>query len=330
MDAQTMRVRAALMRELRAFFDERGYLEVDTPTLTPALIPEPAIASFRTVFESPFHPSHSLYLVPSPEVYMKRLLAAGSGDIFQLCRCFRNAEQIGRQHNPEFTMLEWYSIGRDYLQSAALTGELLRAIAERVGPALRSEEAQTAVKLLRTPVRKMRMQEAVQQFAGVDLERLQETQALREAALEAGVPVSAEASWEECFNALFLQLVEPQLPMDAPLILYEYPKAVPTLARSVAGTPWSERWELYIRGVEIANCYTEESSPEVVRAYYRRESLRVPPGSWDPSYPDLFANGFPDCSGVALGVDRLLMVLLGARELGGVIFFPFIDILESH
>lgn len=321
MTVSQMRRRAGTIQRLRAFFIDRGYLEVDTPLLAPSLIPESVIRPFETSFVGPFHEARRLFLVPSPELWMKRLLAEGSGNLFQISRCFRNAEQIGPQHNPEFTMLEWYTLDSDYLAQADLTDELLAAVAHAGLP-----------DRLRAPARRMSMAEAFDELASIDLAACSDHARLREEAERAGIATSPADEWEMLFNALFLQEVEPALPRDRPLILYDYPAAVPTLAKRIPGTPWCERWELYLDGIEVANCFSEATDPGEVAAFYRHEEARIGQAEAerrsDRRFREIFETGFPRCSGVALGVDRLLMILLGVREIGGVIFFPFPGIFD--
>jgi lysyl-tRNA synthetase class 2 len=138
--------------------------------------------------------------------------------------------------------------------------------------------------------------------------------------------VSENTSWEDAFNVIFLSLVEPNLPADRPLVLDEYPAQIECLARKIPGTAYRERWELYVRGIEIANCYTEESDPQAVRSYFEsqvgKKSGAMVPHAVDMGYARLFEK-FPACSGVAIGFDRLAMVLLGKAEIGEVIAFPF-------
>lgn len=318
-----MRRRAGLVQDIRRFFAERQYLEVDTPLLSPALIPESLITPFSTRFASPHHGSRTLFLVPSPEIWMKRLLAEGSGSIFQISHCFRNSEQIGHLHNPEFTMLEWYTVDADYHDSADHTEELLDFLTSAETP-----------RTMRPPCRRMSMAEAFDGIAGIDLAACNDIEELRRQADRSGVSFQGERSWEELFNALFLQLVEPELPRDRPLVLSDYPSRIATLAKQIPDTPWSERWELYIDGVEVANCFTEEDDPERVSDFYSHQeaSLGEPEAASrsDRAFREVFKKGFPHCSGVALGVDRLLMLMSGRRELGGVIFFPLSDILTSQ
>ena len=326
MNRETMRLRAALLREVRNFLTEKGYLEVDTPLLAPALIPEPSIEVFRTSLESPYRPSRELFLIPSPELWMKRLLAEGSGDIFQICRAFRNWEQEGSAHSNEFTILEWYTLNAGYRESMDITDQFLRRVS-----AIPGADPSGAAKL-RGPCRRIRMEEACRELAGFDLSACAEREAMADAARRLDIRFDAEDSWETLFNRVFLTLVEPNLPRDRPLILYDYPAGIPTLSRPIPGTPWSERWELYIGGMECANCFTEETDPDRIARYFieaaEEKKTAVVPHPADSRLVQTLASGFPSCSGVALGIDRLLMVLSGAPAIGGVIFFPFSDTIS--
>ncbi len=323
MTIEAARERAGIIREIREFFDALGHLEVDTPVLSPQLIPESNITPFRSDLLSPYGPSTELYLAPSPEIWMKRLVARGSGSIYQIAKCFRNGEQIGRHHNPEFTMLEWYTLGAGYLEQIEVCERLVARL---------SESRARPIEGVSVPFARLTMEEAFRSYAGVELSELQELAALERAADRLGVlPAerAGEETWESLFNRMFLALVEPSLPRERPLALLDYPARLPSLSRPIAGTPWTERWELYIGGVEVANCYTEETASERVRAFAHGEERRIAergkPVATDPGFPELFPAGFPRFSGVALGVDRLVMLLTGAEEIGGVIFFPVSD-----
>lgn len=301
---------------------ERGYLETDTPALAPALIPESCLEVFRTEYDNPFLGRLDLWLVPSPEVWMKPLIARLKRSVFQVCKCFRNSESIGRLHNPEFTMLEYYTVGADSGYSRELTEELFRRCAGPDTPAW-----------ARPPFRRMTMAEAFRNFAGLDLEALQDREALVEAGRSKGLLISVDASWEDAFNQVFLSLVEPSLPSDSPLVLERYPAQIECLAEDIPGTPWKDRWELYAGGMELCNCYTEASDPEAVRASFRRESERKEasrvPHRVDPKYPEIFAD-FPRCSGVAMGFDRMVLALTGGNDLNRLLPFPFEGILADN
>jgi lysyl-tRNA synthetase class 2 len=139
----------------------------------------------------------------------------------------------------------------------------------------------------------------------------------------------ATPTWEEAFHVIFLSLVEPSLPRDRPLVLLDYPSSIPTTAKGKTGTPFSERWELYAKGIEIANCYTEETNPAEIRRYLRAEEDRKRESRvrhpTDKGFAGIFDTGFPTCAGVALGLDRLEMVMSGKTSLEGVILFPLSD-----
>ncbi|AEC02542.1 Lysine--tRNA ligase [Parasphaerochaeta coccoides DSM 17374] len=319
---QAAKQRSRLLKAMRSWFDSHGYLEVDTPLLSPDLIPEPTIHTFATTFSHEFLGSREFYLVPSPEVFMKKLLAAGSGSIYQFSHCFRNNEQIGSHHNPEFTMLEYYTLDADEQDSMALTEELLAATAPKNCP-----------DHLLPPFRKMSMAAACHAYAGIDLEKNQDVRDLRRAALRLGLSLPEEPeSWEDTFNRIFLTFVEPSLPQDKPLVLDKYPIQIECLAAEDETGPWRKRWEMYAGGVELANCYDEMRDAQKIRAYYRKEYAKlstersqngaVIPDA-DLSFADIFTKDFPRCSGVAMGMDRLLMLQTGITSLKGVILFPF-------
>jgi len=319
MTIQTMKARSRLVSLTREFFLSRGYLETDTPALSPSLIPESCLEVFETRFVHPYQQGFPLYLIPSPEVWMKRIIAETGQNVFQLCKSFRNAESSGRIHNPEFTMLEYYTVGADSHYNIGLTEELFSALA----PALDGEDTPAQA---RPPFVRMTMAEAFWELAGLDLDALHEIQPMREALAAKGLIAPAEAPWEDLFNVLFLSCVEPTLPGDHPLVLDEYPKEIECLARDIPGRPSKERWELYVSGMEVANCFAEMATPEAVAAYFASQSEKkrdaLVPHNVDCGYPQVFA-GFPPCSGVAIGFDRLCMALLGLHTIDEVLYFPF-------
>ncbi len=217
-------------REIRAFFAGNGHVEVDTPCLSPFLIPEPAIEVFRTVFHPASGAEVELYLAPSPELWMKRLIAAGSGSIFQVARSFRDGDFGGPLHNPEFRLLEWYTVGASYRDQVATTEELVARLLSTDPPAAHAER-------LRPPFRIMSMEQAFRDFAGMDLARCTATGDMIEAARSRGADARDGWTWEQAFHGAFLAAVEPGLPRDRPLVLTDWPAAVPTTARRRTGHP---------------------------------------------------------------------------------------------
>jgi elongation factor P--(R)-beta-lysine ligase len=322
MDIRLLKERSRILTETRDFFLARDYLETDTPALAPSLIPESCLEVFKTEYDNPFVGSMDLWLVPSPEVWMKPLIAKYKRSVFQICKCFRNAESIGRIHNPEFTMLEYYTVGGTAASSIGITEELFRRCA---GP----DTPESSL----PPFRRMSMAEAFRELAGLDLNALQDRERIIEAGRGKGLLIQDDASWEDAFNQVFLSLVENHLPEDRPLALERYPAQIDCLAADIPGTPWKDRWELYVRGVELCNCYTEASDPDAVRASFQREAERKRasrvPHRVDFSYPDIFTD-FPPCSGVALGFDRFVLALTGATDIGELLPYPFERILKDN
>lgn len=313
--------RSILFSNIRSYFTEKDYLEVATPTLSPYLIPEPTIKVFSTLFSNEFVGEREFFLIPSPELYMKEMLASGSGSIFQISECFRNSEQLGDVHNPEFTMLEYYTVGADDSDSIALTIDMIRKTAIKEQKWLKNEPLILTV------------EEAMWRWAHTDLIKAQDISFLREEAERLNLYVPEDESWEDTFNRIFITYVEPGLPKDREVYLRDYPKQIDCLAKDYPDRPYKKRWEMYIDGTEIANCYDEETDTARIKAYYKKEQKRLEderrntPDVISPSSP-VFPNlVIPQSSGVAIGLDRLLMVNLGLKEIAPLLAFPMCELL---
>jgi lysyl-tRNA synthetase class 2 len=316
--------KARFHEDIRRFFASEGYVEVDTPILSPALIPEAAIEVFKTSLSSARGRPRDFFLAPSPELWMKRLIAGGSGSIFQISPAFRNGDLGSPIHNPEFRILEWYSVGSSYTDCIPVTERLVSRLLEGMGFLDRSPAVSP-------PFSRMTMEEAFRRHAGMDLASCGLPEDLLREGDRLGITMPEDPTWEEAFHVIFLSVVEPDLPRERPLVLLDYPALIPTTARRKAATPFSERWELYINGVEIANCYTEETDPAAIRRFLRGEEARkkrsLVSHPTDEGFAAVFDKGFPACAGVALGLERLEMVLSAKSSLEGVILFPLSVIL---
>jgi lysyl-tRNA synthetase class 2 len=304
-----LRARAELLQRLRAFFTARGVLEVETPALSRRAVTDVHLDSFSTLYAGPGEPGGlTLFLVTSPELAMKRLLAAGSGPIFQIARAFRNGER-GRLHNPEFTLLEWYRPG---FGPEALHDEVDALLQEVAGA---------------PPCARRSYGSLLEQRLGLDPHRTALAD-VRAAIARAGIVAPEPADVDEGLQLLFSHAVEPALDGDAPVIVYDYPRGQAALARLRQGDPpVAERFEVYWRGLELANgfhelaCAAEQARRfERDREERRRRGLGAPPA--DERFLAALAAGLPDCSGVALGVDRLLMIERGVRSIDEVLAFP--------
>ena len=297
-------------------------MEVFTPTLSPSLIPEPTIKTFSTLFSNEFVGSKEFYLIPSPEIFMKQMIASGSGSVFQISSCFRNAEQLGDVHNPEFSMLEYYTMDYTDKDSITLTHEMIKETAISKESWLKNEP------LIIT------MEEAMKEYVGVDLIKAQDYKYLKSEAERLNLFVPDNEGWEDTFNRIFLTYVEPALPEDREVYLWDYPSQIECLAKDYEDRPYKKRWEMYIKGIEIANCYDEEIDKEKILSYYKREQAILEKErsltNETISKADLsFAlMDMPQCSGGAIGLDRLLLVEYGGDEIAPILSFPMCNMLK--
>lgn len=304
-----LRARAGLNRTLRVFFDARGILEVETPLLSHAIGTDPNLHPVTASYQA--HPHavvETLYLQTSPEFAMKRLLAAGSGPIYQLCKAVRNGE-YGTKHNPEFTMLEWYRPGFSLVQ-------LMDEVEALVGAVLGAQACQ-----------RLTYREVFLRHVAVD----PHTAPLAELANLAHRHIDlhkVETHRDTLLELLYSHVIEPAL--QEPVFIFDYPVSQAALARiatDAKGQQVAQRFELVVKGMEIANGYDElVDASEQQRRFGADLALRRARGL--PEYPiderllAALVQGLPPCAGVALGVDRLLMLLTGASSIAEVLAFP--------
>jgi lysyl-tRNA synthetase class 2 len=313
------RARQALQRAVRDQLQALGYQEVETPLLVPAPGMEPHIRAFEVPFvpETDLGRPRTLYLHTSPEYAMKRLLADGSGPIFQVCKVFRNGE-VSPTHNPEFTMLELYRPHADY-----------RAIMDDLEATLGAAAAALGrpVPFGSGPYERVTVREALRRETGIDLREASDASALSVAARRVGVRTEPGDGFDDVFFRLFLERVEPRLGRDRPAFLIDYPASMAALARLSPQDPSvAERFELYAQGLELANGFSElTDAVEQRRRLEAERAFRVARGR--PAYPvdEAFLEAvgrLPPSGGVALGLDRVLMLLLGAERIEDVLLFP--------
>ena len=313
------RARQLLQRTVRDHLRELGYQEVETPLLVPAPGMEPHIRAFEVPFvpETGMGRARTLYLHTSPEYAMKRLLADGSGPIFQICKVFRNGE-VSPTHNPEFTLLELYRPGADY---RAIMDDLESTLAAVAGALDRPSPFGGR------PYERVTVRDALLRETGIDLREASDTSRLAGAARVLGIRVGPGDGFDDVFFRLFLERVEPHLGRDRPAFLIDYPASMAALARlSTTDPSVAERFELYARGLELANGFSELTDAAEQRQRLEEErAFRVARGR--PAYPIdeqfLEAVGrMPPAGGVAVGLDRVLMLVLGAERIEDVLLFP--------
>ncbi len=303
--------RAAVITQIRQFFTDRGLLEVETPAMSQATVTDIHLFPFQTHFVGPGAAQGiPLFLMTSPEYHMKRLLAAGSGPIFQIGRSFRN-EEAGRHHNPEFTMLEWYRPHYDMYR-------LMNEVDDLLQQTLDCDSAET-----------VSYQQVFIRHIGIDPLSADKTQ-LCEAA--AKLNLSGVASMEEdrdtLLQLLFAMGVEPNIGRDKPTFVYHFPATQASLAEiSTEDHRVADRFEAYFKGIELANGFRELTDATEQRQRFtqdnrKRAALNLPQQPIDENLLAALEHGIPECSGVALGVDRLVMLALKADSLAEVIAFP--------
>ena len=303
----TLELRASMLRAAREYFTATRALEVETPTLSVAAVSDVHLASVAATANG-----QARYLHTSPEYAMKRLLAAGSGDVWQICRVYRDGER-GSQHNPEFTLIEWYRLGLDH---HALMTDLERLVGAMLPPARASDRGE-----------RLSYREAVQLHAGVDalrdpipvlIERLRSA--------DIDVPADLQHDRDACLDLIMSTLVGPKLGRERLCFIYDYPASQAALAR-VRGEVAS-RFEAYLDGVELANGFHELGDAAEQRARFladlrEREKRGLPATPLDERFLAALAHGLPECSGVALGFDRLVMCAAQVKRIDEVLAFPF-------
>ncbi|MBS7457529.1 EF-P lysine aminoacylase EpmA [Coralloluteibacterium stylophorae] len=312
-DLAALRLRARLYATIRSFFAERGVLEVETPILSEAGNTDPNIASFHLDFDGPRAAGAvRRWLRTSPEFPLKRLLAAGVGDCYELGRVFRNGE-AGRRHNPEFTMLEWYRVGFDHRRLMAETAAL-------VGQALALVGREAAV---RTVAYGSLYREVL------DLDPFAADEAALRAALGDVVLDPEGLGRDDWLDLLMTHRIQPTFADDAITVVHDYPATQCALARIRRDDPpVAERFELYLGPLELANGYHELADGAEQRARFerdgavRRARAAVVP-AMDARLLAALDAGLPDCAGVALGIERLLMAMQGGVAIDAVLAFPF-------
>lgn len=331
---EVLKLRARMLARIRAFFARRGVLEVETPCLSHAATTDPHLASLAVRYTGPGHPpGTTLYLHTSPEFAMKRLLAAGSGPIYQICHVFRDGER-GRLHNPEFTLLEWYRVDCDHHalmeEVASLVTEVLAETRAPAGQPAHTRQEAMAAAVTDLPIEKLSYREAFERYTGLDphtADAATFARAARAQGLETprGLAGDDLDGWRDL---LLTHLVEPQLGRGRLTFLYDYPASQAAFARVRPGNPpLAERFELYLDGIELANGFHELNDPVEQRRRFAhdlatRRARGLPEVPADERLLDALAHGLPECSGVALGVDRLVLCATGARALDEVLGFP--------
>jgi lysyl-tRNA synthetase class 2 len=321
-----LRRRAALLARVRAFFAARGVLEVETPFLSSAGVSDLALDSIGARVRSLRAPQ---YLHTSPEYAMKRLLASASGDIYQICRVFRD-DELGRWHQPEFTMLEWYRVGWDEIRLMSEVEDLFRDVLAHGAPdAATAGEIPSAARDAPSPEStrsvRMRYDDALERALGLRSQAATERLVAR--LVERGVDVPRELPHDAVLDLAFATVVARSFEPGVLTFVHDYPASQAALARLKPGAPHvAARFEVFCGAIELANGFHELADAAEQRRRFeaelearRRRGRETPP--LDEALLDALAKGLPDCSGVAVGIDRLIALALRADDVAAAMSF---------
>lgn len=318
--------RSLFTKKIREFFEQQNFTEVETPIMVEIPGMEPHLTPFETSFTPTFatiEPSRlPLYLNTSPEIQMKHLLGQGFGNIFQICKVFRNGETGGPLHNPEFTMLEWYRENADYMD---LMTDCENLISFTAGG---NSQHGTNVSQASPPWPRKSVNELFIEHCNIDLDKHRTPKELKSAAEKQNIDTASCEEWDDIFFKIFLNHIEPKLP-SGPIFIYDYPSSQAALAKKSEKNPFfAERFELYINGIELANAFSElldskEQRQRLIEEQNLRKKLQKTVFPIDEEFLTALESIHQPCAGIALGLDRLFMLLLNKKSIEEVLLFPF-------
>lgn len=332
---ETYFVREKVIKAIRGYFDANSFHEIETPIL----IANPPAESYVDVFETTVldrkRKRYPAYLSTSPEVALKKLLVAGVGNCFSMTKSFRNTEMQSTRHNPEFTILEWYRVGVDYMAIMDDVERLVCSIQQTVSddPVLHYQGSDIH---LGPPWDRLTMKSAFLKYADIDFDAFLNIDTARKIAAEKGYTVAPENTWEELYNQIFLNEIEPKLGFGKPVFLYEFPSSMAALSKKKAtDIRYAERFEFYIAGLELGDAYSELTDwveqekrfNDELKEIYRLGKTSY---EYDRDFIEALKIGLPECAGIAVGVDRLVMLFADVINIADTLFFPASEMFSEN
>ena len=320
-----LEARMRLIRAIRGYFDENGFWEVETPILQVSPVMDTHIHAFKTdILGVDLKKERELYLHTSPEFAMKKLMVAGVSKLYQICHVFRNGEG-SRLHSPEFTMIEWYRAPGGYEDIMSDCEGLVRHCARELEIKTLQFDGHSADPFKNW--QKISVCEAFETMAGLDLAAyLEDTDGFRAVIAEQGIRVTEDDRWDDIFHAVMAEKIEPHLGIGRPTILYDYPASMASLSRKKPNDQrFAERFELYVCGVELANAFGEltdaaEQRQRFIEEMDLKEKLYGERYPIDEEFLEALEHGLPESGGIALGIDRLAMLVTGAENIEQVLW----------
>lgn len=330
-------IREQVVDAIREFFKKEGFHEVDTPLLVQSPGTEPYLEVFESELVTPGFENKKAYLLTSPELSMKKLLSAGMGSIFTICKSFRNGEGLSSFHNPEFSILEWYRVDADYTDVMKDCENLLLHILTvlKLNEDGKNQlEYQGVIYDLSTSWERISVSEAFEKYAGVSKEDMLDEEKIVLIAKEKGYQVDEQTTWEEAYNQILLNEIEPHLGKSKPTILYDYPASQAALSKKKESDPrFAERFEFFIGGIELGNAFSEltdadEQEARMIADLQYRKKLGKVEYKMDSDFIEALRLGMPRTGGIAVGVDRLVMLFSNSASIKDTLLFPVDDVFD--
>ena len=321
---------------IRQFFIDKKFHEIETPTLLPFIPIEPNLYPLKTTWAER---KIDFYLPTSPESSLKKVIAKGVGNCFTIAKVFRDLENIGPTHNLEFSMLEWYEIGKTHHDIAKTTNKLVLDCYHYI---LKKQNKEVTNILhyqnqdidLSTPWYEFTLTKLFKKYANIDLSKNLDAKSIIKTAKDKGYNVDGITTWEPLYTQIFINEIESKLPIDKPVIIFDYPTELSPLCKKCPDAPgFSQRFEFYIGGMEIGNAYTElTNSIELEKNFLDETDNRIqnslPVHPYDKEFVVAVGN-MPQCAGIGLGVDRLAMLFSNTIKIEDVLYFPTSKLIKK-
>jgi len=315
--------RAEIYDLVRIFFKKKGFLEMQTPTLVPCAGQEPYLSPIRVDFKDDKEKKYEGFLITSPEYSLKKLLAAGFDKMFEIAKVFRGRESFGGIHNTEFTMLEWYRAKSDYKQIMKDTESLVYFLNKKINKSEYLDYQNNKIDLT-IPWTRIKVKEAFSKYSGINLDKAKTLKSFKSQIKNKDYLAD---DWNSIFYSVFLNEIEPKLPKNKPVIIYDYPLPQASLAKRKGNTFYAERFEVYLGGLELANAFSELTDAKEQLKRLREEQLlrKKMKDDFIPVDKDFILSlklGLLPSGGIALGLERLQMLLLNIKDINDLLVFP--------
>lgn len=324
--------REEVIDSIRRYFKGKGFHEAEVPLVLPTPSTEPFLEVFKTELKDDSSHRWDAFLPSSPEFALKKLLSAGSGSVFTITKSFRNGEGRSSRHNPEFTILEWYETPGDYMTVASDFEKMMLAI----NGGKESMTYQGRIYSLKAPWEKISVADAFLKYAGIDTETMLDEKKLLKAGKSKGYAVDSSTTWEQVWNQIIANDIEPKLGRSGPTVLYDYPISQAALSRKNSHDPrFAERLEVFLAGYELGNCFSEltdwkEQEARCLADLDERKNLGKTEYPMDTDFIDALKLGMPPTGGIAVGVDRLIALFADVPSIAETIFFPVDELFPIH